>query len=249
MSLWVKQSTQRLYFEAMENRLLRLNPRNTADLRLVMARARFLREMSDTPTSELSMRLRGLKVQKPDYSCEVDQLDRTMMEASTTRSVSGPDPKRVRFSFVDELTCVPEYFEDLVKGAESVQLDIDSIGGDFRSAQAILTALDGIHTTARITRAWSAGSVLAIAADRRVMAHDGTIMIHGSSALACGGAAEFREHAKTLDYVNGWMIDFYHTRAGVPVDIAEEWVKGGNDIWFDSTQALRWGLVDEISDF
>ena len=100
----------------------------------------------------------------------------------------------------------------------------------------ITTTIDGI--------AASIASIIYQAGDRRVMAANGTYMIHDPWTMAYGSAEELRRQAEVLDKLADSLRTTYVNRSGLAVETVRELM--AEETWFNAAEALEAGFVDEV---
>lgn len=129
----------------------------------------------------------------------------------------------------------------------AIDLRISSEGGAVFDARAIYTMLTQHRADITVYvdgYAASAASLIAMAGDKIVMAEGGFIMIHEARAYVGGTANQMRELADVLEQINETMVSTYSARTGQPADKIKEWMTA--ETWFNGTDALDAGFVDEI---
>lgn len=140
-----------------------------------------------------------------------------------------------------------EALSDLDSTVETIQLRINSPGGDVFEAIAIknLLASHPAKVVAIVDGlAASAASFIAVAADEVVMGENTELMIHDAHALARGNAEAFRLWADDLDRVSDNIASIYAKRTGGTtadwraVMIAEK--------WYPAEEAVSVGLADRV---
>ena len=146
-------------------------------------------------------------------------------------SYFGLDPKR----FVQDLAGIE---------ASTINLRINSPGGDVFAARAMKTALEahGAKIVAHIDGlAASAASFLMLAADDIVIAPGAFVMIHDPWTLAVGNAADMRKSADLLDKIGGAIAADYVGRTGKAGDEVRAWMAA--ETWFDADEAIDTGFA------
>lgn len=128
-----------------------------------------------------------------------------------------------------------------------VALHLNSPGGDVFDGLAIYQALknrDGATTVHVDGLAASIASVIAMGADRVVMAPKAQLMIHEGFTAAVGDAADMRKLADLLDRTSDNIASVYADKAG---NTTEFWRNRMRDeTWYSADEALDAGLVDEV---
>lgn len=146
------------------------------------------------------------------------------------------DPK----NFVEELA-------DL--DVKTISLRINSPGGSVTDGWAIANAVKRhpADVTAYVDgMCGSIATIIALAADRVVMARNSTFMIHNPSGLTWGDAAMHRQTADTLEGMQTQIVATYlakSTKTEAEIRDAMNAEK-----WMTPDEALAWGFCDTISD-
>lgn len=139
--------------------------------------------------------------------------------------------------------------------APAVDLHISSPGGAVFDGLTIYEAIR--QHPARVTAyvdglAASAASFIAQAADHRVMARNGVLLIHDAEGSIVGGtAADFAEYGALLEEMSANVAAIYEERAG---GTAAQWRdrmrSGGLNLGtrFTGQEAVHVGLADEVAE-
>lgn len=132
--------------------------------------------------------------------------------------------------------------------AERITVRLFSPGGSVFEGVAIHSLIKNHKAKVDLfvdSLAASAGSFIAMAADRIVMTEGAEMMIHNAWAYAGGNAAELRDMADFLDRQSKKVAGFYQSRAGGDLD---EWLAAMDaETWYDGDEAVAAGLADEVS--
>lgn len=129
-----------------------------------------------------------------------------------------------------------------------ITLRINSPGGDVfaaRSVQAAIEAYDGEVVAHVDGYAASAASLIAVAADRCVMAQGGFMMIHKAWTIAVGNADDMLAEGALLEKIDGTLAETYATKAGGEVSTFVDLMRA--ETWFTAQEAVDAGLADEIA--
>lgn len=106
-----------------------------------------------------------------------------------------------------------------------------------RAAPRIEVDIDGM--------ALSIASIIAMAGERIRMAENAMLMIHEPWTIAMGNSEELRKTAELLDAMNDNLITTYNRRTGIErAELAELMAE---ETWFQASEALERGFVDEIT--
>lgn len=153
-----------------------------------------------------------------------------------------------------ESTTSQRYFvENLADAKESdtVNLYINSMGGNVKEALGIYNALKRCPATVNVYIdgfAASAASVIAMAGDRVVMPRNTTMMVHNALWSVYGNSAALRKSADDLDIINGAMLQSYIVKAGdkLTMEKLEELADG--ETWLSAEDCVLYGLADEFAE-
>lgn len=121
--------------------------------------------------------------------------------------------------------------------AHSIDLMVDTEGGDWAASLAIFTRLKahGRRVTARIEKASSGGALIIMAADIRILSLSGFIFLHQAQG----------DHPKgTLDEITDQKATLMAARCRVPANRIRRWMDENTTI--RAKRALECGLVDEV---
>jgi ATP-dependent Clp protease protease subunit len=133
--------------------------------------------------------------------------------------------------------------------APQIDLHIHSRGGAIGDGQAMFTALrrHPANVTSYIDGyALSMAGVVAVAADKVIMAANATFMVHKPWGMMVGQftAGELRKQADALDVVEQGILGIYAAKTGRPeADIQAEFEA---ESWYTAERALELGYIDEI---
>lgn len=132
-----------------------------------------------------------------------------------------------------------------------VLVRIHSYGGDPFEALAMLAAIEDCRAVVNTIIdgvAASAGTILVMGGQKRMINKHGRIMTHQASSFAAGSAGDMRRAAELVDQVNEQMVTLYADKTGKQKDyVLANWMKVGEDCWFNATQAVEQGLVHEVA--
>ncbi len=131
--------------------------------------------------------------------------------------------------------------------APALVVHINSPGGDIFDGLAIYQALKSHPADVTVIVdgvAASIASVIAMAANKLVMAPKATMMIHDGWSVSCGNAAEMRKMADVLDKQSEIIASVYSDRSGQPVDFWRAQML--EESWYNAQEAVNAGLADEV---
>jgi ATP-dependent Clp protease protease subunit len=130
---------------------------------------------------------------------------------------------------------------------QSVELHINSPGGDVFEARAMVAAVrahGGKVTTYIDGLAASAATYLALAGDEVHMSDGSLFMVHNSWTLSWGNKHEMRTTADLLDKIDGTIASDYANKTGASAEQIAAWMDA--ETWFTATEAQAAGFVDQI---
>lgn len=132
---------------------------------------------------------------------------------------------------------------------DRIDLHLNTPGGDMFDGLAIYNSLK--QHKAQVTTyvdalAASAGSFIALAGERVIMARNATMMIHDAAAITWGNAADMREMADLLDGFSNNIADIYSQKGGGSADEWRALMK--EETWYTAKEAVAAGLADEMTD-
>jgi ATP-dependent protease ClpP protease subunit len=131
-----------------------------------------------------------------------------------------------------------------LKAAKAVDLRIDSIGGDIRTALEIGEELARKQVSvATASTALSAAAVILQGARTRRMLADGRILIHAPRNGLIGTSAECRQAATELECCLPRTLQLFSRS---PRRTIIHWMRSERDYWFTPEEAKRVGLIDQI---
>lgn len=140
---------------------------------------------------------------------------------------------------------VAEALDALPKSVTQIIVRFNSPGGEVFEGMSILNMLRA-HS-ASITAvvdgmAASAASVIAAGCDETVMSPGTQMMIHSTSVMAIGNAAELRKQADVLDGLDASLIEIFTAKAG-----EKDWpALLSDETWMTAADAVEIGLADRV---
>jgi len=162
--------------------------------------------------------------------------------------------------FFGEETVAARDVIDALRGlsARKITVRINSPGGTVHDGAAIYNELrrqaaGGARVTAHIDgAAYSAASMIAMAADEVVMPHNALMMLHaplgsmyfeGNATELDAAAAEMRQ---ALVAWGSALAHAYSRKTGKPAQVFEDMWAAGENRWFSADAALAFGLCDRV---
>jgi ATP-dependent Clp protease protease subunit len=130
-----------------------------------------------------------------------------------------------------------------------VTVRVNSPGGSVFGAQAMVTAMRAHPEPITVqvdSLAASAASVIAVAAEKLVVAPGAMIMIHKAWSLTVGNADDHTQQADLLNKIDGQLAASYAEKAGSEAD---HWLDlMAAETWFTAQEAVDAGLADDVVD-
>lgn len=129
----------------------------------------------------------------------------------------------------------------------TIELHLNSVGGEVFDGIAIHNALAGHKATVNVIVdgiAASIASVIAMAGDSVAMNRGSQMMIHEASGLCMGNAADMRQLADLLDRASENIANFYVGKAGGTITSWRDAMRV--ETWYSADEAVAAGLADEV---
>lgn len=133
--------------------------------------------------------------------------------------------------------------------AKTINVHINSLGGDTFTGLAIFNLLKAKSKTAKIVTyvdaiAASAASIIAMAGDKIIMPSNTLMMIHNCWGLRIGNADELRKAASDMDTIMDAVIQCYLSKIKITEDELRDLLK--EETFFTAHEALEKGFCDEV---
>jgi ATP-dependent protease ClpP protease subunit len=169
------------------------------------------------------------------------------------RNSAGTDGQPAEVFIYDEIGWIGHTAQDFLAELKSITapaitLRINSPGGEIFDGIAIYNTLRShpAHVTAHVdSLAASIASVIAQAADERVMQPFSQMMIHDGSGMCVGDAGDMREMADLLDRQSDNIAAIYAERCGGG---QKSWRKKMEaESWYTAEEAVADGLADRVA--
>jgi len=136
---------------------------------------------------------------------------------------------------------------DKVKGAKTLDVYVNSPGGDVFDGIAInslIQRFDAATTVHVDGLAASAASIVALAGDRIVTAEAASWMVHEPWGYVQGPATDMRQQADLLDKIREQLVGMYTSKTGQTAEQIRSWM--AEETWFTAAEAMAAGLTDEV---
>lgn len=137
-----------------------------------------------------------------------------------------------------------------LKGVKTLNVFINSEGGDVFEAKAIYTQLKRFDAEVIVHIdgiAASAATFIAMAGKKIITSPAATWMVHEAWTFAIGDAAALRNQADLLDMMNEDIALIYAARTGRTVDEMRALMSATT--WMNAEQALKEGFTDEVASY
>ena len=134
-----------------------------------------------------------------------------------------------------------------LQGESEVKIILNSGGGDILEGFSIFNAIDNFdgYVEAQIDFAGSMMSVVAMAADKRTMKDNSSIlMTHRPWGGTAGNSEDLRAHADTLDKLEVMLVNIYSGVSGMSTDETKEYLS--EERYLNAQEALSYGLISEV---
>lgn len=144
----------------------------------------------------------------------------------------------------------PGKVSTLLDGADEVEVNINSNGGDVFAASEIYTMLSqhsGMVTVNIQGLAASAASVIAMAGDVVHISPTAQIMIHKAWTIADGNADDMAHTSEFLEGIDDSIMNAYVAKTGL--DKSELSNMMAKETWLTANQAVDYGFADDVMDF
>lgn len=142
---------------------------------------------------------------------------------------------------------VGDFLAEVRKVDGPLNLHLNSPGGDVFDGMAVYSALKRRTEPTTVVvdgLAASIASVIALGADKVVMAPKAKMMIHDGWTAAAGNAQDFKKLVALLDDTSDNIASVYADKAGGDVTFWRERMR--EETWYSADEALQAGLIDEV---
>lgn len=139
---------------------------------------------------------------------------------------------------------------DALKGVKTLNVFINSEGGDVFEAKAIYTQLKRFNAEVVVYIdgiAASAATFIAMAGNKIITSPAATWMVHEAWTIAMGNAGDLRDSADLLEMMNEDIALIYSERTGRTVEAMRALMAG--ETWMNAQQALTEKFTDEVATF
>lgn len=169
-------------------------------------------------------------------------------------TISNAASGRASVMIMDEIgffgVTAEDFARDLAEiSAETIDVEINSPGGDVYDALAIYNALAQHEADVNVTitgLAASAASFIAQAGDDVAIMRNAEMMIHDAVGLCVGNASDMGEMVENLNRASDNIADIYAQRADGDKAKFRELMQA--ETWFNAQEAVDAGLADRVLD-
>lgn len=170
--------------------------------------------------------------------------------AETPIRVTNLDDGTTRVDLFDEIgffgVTAQDFVDELLDiDAETIELHVNSPGGDVFDGVAIMNALADHPATVNVVvdgLAASAASFIAMAGDSVKMNRGSQLMIHDAAGMCFGNAAEMESMRALLDRISDTIASLYAERAGGETAGWRDLMRA--ETWYSAAEAVTAGLAD-----
>lgn len=192
------------------------------------------------------MQIKGIQIATPDFDAETAMATRCLGEAEQSPCTVN---ETLVWRINGELIDTPPAFEQLAGTKRFVHFRVGTcFGGCVNVASRMLT-IAGDKASAHVERfaASAAALLIAMTPGRRSMSREAQLLMHTSRAVVFGDAKQLRKRADEIERFEDETAARLAKRTGQSVRWCRS-LSDGRDFIFNSTEAKRHGLVDEITE-
>ena len=138
---------------------------------------------------------------------------------------------------------------DTLKGVATLEVRINSGGGDVFDGIAIYEAIKRFPAKTRVYvdgLAASAASVIAMAGDERFVSKAGFFMIHKASGVVFGDDEDMRKMADILENISDQIAHIYEDKTSLSFDQLRDMIAA--ETWINADDAVEHGFATDIID-
>ena len=143
-------------------------------------------------------------------------------------------------------------FRDLEKSYSKIEIQIHSGGGSIIEGLAMYDLIKQSKADVETVNeglAASMGGILFQAGKVRKMNKNARVMLHRASGGVRGNVNDIRAYAESLESYENSLIEILTETTGKDKSVIHDWIMGGTDKYFNSTESLDNHLADEVLDF
>ncbi|HEX3988101.1 MAG TPA: ATP-dependent Clp protease proteolytic subunit [Verrucomicrobiae bacterium] len=134
-----------------------------------------------------------------------------------------------------------------LEGVPSIELQIDSRGGDGDTALVLKRGLQGRVQVCSVNNLCASAAVIIAATAKKTRVEGAAkFMLHSPKSFVFQNANGLREAANRLGDTSAAMKAILKHRTGQPDAIIDTWFDSGKDFYFTAQEAVDAGLADEI---
>lgn len=152
------------------------------------------------------------------------------------------------YEWFGETATAPNNFRNELKefDGKDITVWIDSYGGSVFAGASIYNTLKEHNgkITAKIEKAMSAASVIAMAADEILMSPVAVMMIHNPLTGVYGNMHDLRKVADILDTIKDTIINSYESKTGKTREEISQMMD--DEMWMSANVAIKEGFADGV---
>ncbi|MGF3113216.1 head maturation protease, ClpP-related [Facklamia sp. P9177] len=178
------------------------------------------------------------------------QFKNEVVNDKTVLTLSGVVRKPFSWENWDE-TINEKLVESVLFGVDGdIHIRLNSPGGDVFEGISICNFLKSLdnHVTIEVTAlAASAASIIAMGADKVIMAKGANMMVHEAITMEEGNKQVFRKAVNALETIDKSLVSIYQAKTGLDEKTITEFLV--SETWFTAQEAVKKGFADEIGNF
>lgn len=133
------------------------------------------------------------------------------------------------------------------RSVKSIKVVVNTDGGSYYDGMAIASRI--LSSRLKVTcviygRAFSAGSVIAVAGDEVLMTRQAKIMVHELISGMFGSTNQLFKHVVQLLKEQKDWCEYMEENTHVPAEQWEQWML--EETYITADEALEWGIIDDI---
>jgi ATP-dependent protease ClpP protease subunit len=134
-----------------------------------------------------------------------------------------------------------------LEGFASIELIIDSRGGDSNTALKLYNGLQGRVDICTVNNFCASAAVIVAMAAKKIRIEAGAkFMLHAPKSFVFQAAPGLREAANRLADISAKIKSILKDRTGRPDSVLDSWLDSGKDFYFTAQEGIDAGLADEI---
>lgn len=214
--------------------------------------------MTTAEETKVELECKVLEATLTKTEVETAEIAERLADRMTARAVSESShysARIVHFSdvvdYASQRWAIKQLAEMWRQGTDPIEIWFHSPGGDVFSGFALYDFIQqmrsaGIHvTTVALGMAASMGGLLLQAGDHRVMTDHSWLMIHEPGGGFSGTTSAIKDRSELLERLERQGNDIIVSRSRLTHEELEDKSRR-KDWWLDASEALQYGLIDEV---